>query len=128
MNPYLMALTAQHPTIREIWLIGSRADGTSGPSSDWDFLVFGTAHTLRKLRSESAFDRADTDLLIVYDGDRFESPWPKGPMLKQGSLTSWKWTQTGDDTATYLATKPPLADGEMPCRKIAPATRAWRRA
>jgi predicted nucleotidyltransferase len=37
---YVAELTATYPGIREVWLLGSRANGTATEASDWDYLVF----------------------------------------------------------------------------------------
>lgn len=59
----------------EIWLIGSRANPTADPPNDWDFLIFGSRQLLDALSREVEIDGLDP--LIVYDGDAFESPWPR---------------------------------------------------
>ena len=43
MDPVIHALVAEigraAPGLREIWLIGSRANGTAAPASDCDFIA-----------------------------------------------------------------------------------------
>jgi hypothetical protein len=91
----------------DVWLIGSRANPTNEQPNDWDFVVFGSAKLLEQLRSAKPIP--DLDLLIVVDGENFEGPWPRATdgVIKHGSLTTWKWTQTGSDSATYKGTKLP---------------------
>lgn len=108
---YIAKLLATYPSIREIWLIGSRAEGSVKASSDWDYLAFGNQSILRALAKDGKSNQPDIDLLIVYDGDNFEKPWPDGDKQKRGSLTSWEWTPTSATTATYRATKARENDG-----------------
>jgi predicted nucleotidyltransferase len=91
----------------ETWLFGSQVNATAKPSSDWDLLVFGTEELLSVLANEIPVD--DVDLLIVYDGDRFASPWNRtdNGSLKSGSLTEWKWKLINDEEAVYEGTKWP---------------------
>ena len=89
----------------EVWLIGSRANPRDRPPKDWDFLVFGDERLLGELRERPLIQ--DLDLLVVFDGDEFESPWvrPTDGAKKTGSLSGWQWRRIGQDDATYRATK-----------------------
>jgi hypothetical protein len=89
----------------EVWLIGSRANQTSTEASDWDLLVFGSQQLLESLAREAPI--AGVDLLVVFDGEQFKSPWPRPEdgHFKCGSLTRWKWTKLSDDAATYEGSK-----------------------
>ena len=108
---YLRMLIAAAPSIREVWLIGSRADHTARPNSDWDYLVFGTRLTLQALQSTPALKRQDVDVLVVYDGDAFEEPWGTDDHLKRGALSRWEWAMLGPERAMYRGTKPRDSDG-----------------
>ena len=111
---YLNSLVSTHPAISACWLIGSRANRIHSPISDWDFIVFADPETLRALRHSREFDRPDVDLLVVYDGEHFESPppHPSDPQEhKKGALKSWQWQADGN-CATYRSIKP---SGEI-CR------------
>jgi len=101
----LSELVEAHPSIREIWLLGSRAAGTQKADSDWDFFVFADRETFEALASQPRFNRPNVDLLVVYDDDNFRKPWPDGDRVKKGALSGWAWKATGDN-ATYRATKP----------------------
>lgn len=85
-----------------VWLIGSRANGTSTPSSDWDFLVFGSEGTLARLRNSTALQRDGTDLLVVTNNNEFEGTWGTA---KTGSLLQWEWRQLSEAEAEYMAAK-----------------------
>jgi predicted nucleotidyltransferase len=90
-----------------VWLLGSRANGTSTPGSDWDLLVFGDLELAKELAQISPVDLVD--LLVVIDRDRFLSPWNKTieGLVKSGSLSSWEWSQVDSQSATYSGTKWP---------------------
>jgi predicted nucleotidyltransferase len=107
VEAYIAQLRGLCPEISAIWHIGSRADGTAKAESDWDLLVFGTGAVLSRLRQSAYLDRKEFDVLVVFDDDKFERPWPGKP--GNGSLSEWEWTPTSDTTATYCATKPTYA-------------------
>jgi len=90
----------------EVWLIGSRANPHPEPPNDWDFLAFGSAQLLKELSEEPAV--AGVDLMIVHDGERFRSPWPRPDgLVKWGELASWQWQRLNQSTAQYRGTKGP---------------------
>lgn len=107
---YVRQLVMSYPTIKEVWLIGSRADGSAQPNSDWDYLVIADQGTLETLSAELEFNLPNVDLLVVYDGDNFRKPWPDGDREKHGSLSGWDWSQTSESEAVYRATKPHSTD------------------
>ena len=102
---HIAMLANRYPQIEEVWLIGSRAEGPERPSSDWDYLIFANERLINSLRQKPELNRNDVDLLVVYDGDRFKSPWRDGTRVKSGSLSEWDWKVVGEDDATYRATK-----------------------
>lgn len=91
------------PGLVEVWLIGSRANGSATPSSDWDFVAVGRPETLAYLREAEDLHCSDVDFLVVTDGDSFESAWGERP--KAGSLKGWNWKQTAETGAVYSQTK-----------------------
>ena len=103
---YISSLARAYPTIKTVWLIGSRADDSASASSDWDYIVVADWHTLNALSGDTAFNDTAIDLLVVYDGDNFRKPWPDGDRLKTGSLSGWGWRQVSETEATYRAAKP----------------------
>jgi predicted nucleotidyltransferase len=94
-------------TGHEVWLIGSRANGTARTNSDWDVLIFGNKALLDALAMEEPLD--NVDILVVHDGDAFQSPWNKTKegVLKSGSLSGWEWQPKSETEATYSGTKWP---------------------
>lgn len=103
---YVKGLVVSHPAIAEVWLIGSRADGSAQPNSDWDYLIIADQGTLESLSAKPEFNDTKVDLLVVYDGDNFRKPWLDGDREKHGSLSGWDWNQTSESEAHYRATKP----------------------
>jgi hypothetical protein len=102
---FIDTLTRSYPAITEIWLIGSRANGTARSQSDWDYVVFADQTTLNAIRNNQNLADPLVDMMVVYDGNNFEKPWMDGDRIKKGSLLGWKWTQASDNSATYRATK-----------------------
>lgn len=105
-HPYVLKLVAAYPEVTEIWLIGSRAGGTAGIASDWDYLVFANQKVLRSLRQRKWFNSPEIDLLVVHDGNRFAKPWSDGPRTKAGSLADWDWQRTSS------------SEGNLSCNEI----------
>ena len=91
----------------DVWLIGSRVNPTATPPRDWDIVVFGNPELLEEIRARKPIN--DLDILIVVDGDHFESPWPRASdnVTKEGSLSNWKWRPTDIDSVVYEGTKWP---------------------
>jgi predicted nucleotidyltransferase len=128
MAAYIAALVGAYPAVKEIWLLGSRANGSHRPDSDWDFLVFANQRVLNSLTRNSRFKRPDVDLLVVYDGDKFCKPWrdPKKARKKRGSLSGWEWKSLSDE-ATYKATKESAEDEFYVDITKGRAVRVWPR-
>jgi hypothetical protein len=106
-DAYVDALVQAYPAIREVWLIGSRANGSAKPSSDWDYIAIADSATLKALSEDATFNSPEVDLLVVYDGDNFRKPWPDdGRDNKTGSLTGWDCQEISRTEASYLAAKP----------------------
>ena len=103
---YIAALTSAYPAIKEVWLIGSRADDSAKASSDWDYIAIADENTLRALSADVTLRDPAIDLLVVYDGDNFCKPWPDGDRQKRGSFSGWHWQRVSPVEATYKATKP----------------------
>ena len=99
---YVRDLKSEFPSITDVWLFGSRANGTTRDDSDWDFLVFSTSPIYEKIKNNAVFHRDDVDLLLVGKDGEFSKPFgqPKG-----GSLKRWKWNQVSVDLARYEGCK-----------------------
>lgn len=120
---YVAELVAAYPSIREVWLYGSRANGTAREKSDWDYLAFADAATLAALRRETRFDREGIDLMVVTDGVRFEQPWIDPGGKKEGTLApefgGMHWRKMSATEARYQATKPPAPGSSYGTRVFA---------
>ena len=131
ITAYLNRLVSAYPQIESIWLIGSRAQGTARQDSDWDFFVFATPEVLSALRSDESFRQSNVDLLIVTNGDSFESPWPHSEggeaIIKRGNLHNyhsnygslvlgWQWDRISDSEARYDGSKSTWK--YVPCRAL----------
>lgn len=99
---WVQSILGVTPGVTEIWLIGSRANDTFNPDSDWDFLAFANLSVLESLKVQTSIHRPDIDFLVLTDGENFQSAWGK---LKTGSLTRWNWCKVTDDFAHYLGSK-----------------------
>jgi len=103
VRAYVRKLTTAHRNVKEMWLLGSRANGTAKPTSDWDILAFADDPTFNALRDDTELHHSDVDLLVVRSADgRFEKPWGR---KKSGSLEKWQWNRLSETEATYRSTK-----------------------
>ncbi len=102
LQQFVSELVTNFPTISSIWLLGSRANATAKPLSDWDILVFADEQTFNNLKMNDFYHRGAVDLLVVTDGDNFKKPYGG---QKTGSLTKWKWKPTNNDEAQYEGIK-----------------------
>jgi len=119
---FLDRFVRNFPQVQEIWLFGSRADGTSSEASDWDLLVLsGDSLTAEAVAAANHFRRDDYALFIAR-GNEFRCPWPrsKDGAIESGNFQNWKWRWYGD-TAEYVSAKEnrPLSTGR--------AIRVWCR-
>lgn len=83
--------------------MGSRANGTARPDSDWDLLVFADERTFQCMRKNHRLRRVEIDCLVVRGGDEFCEPWGRRP--KHGDLREWGWTRMSESESEYVATK-----------------------
>ena len=102
-SSYVKAIAASTPCVQSIWLFGSRANGTSTTSSDYDILVFGNPLTFGTLRFNTELHRSNVDLLVVTDGNLFSNAW--GAKVKSGSLLRWEWKTTSEMQSCYVEHK-----------------------
>jgi hypothetical protein len=87
--------------IRAVWSVG-HADAAAAQER-CELLVFADRPTLQSLRKSARLQRADVDLLVVVDGDRFENAW--GERRLSGSLARWAWRQVSPELAYYDESK-----------------------
>ena len=70
---YLAQLTEAYSNITEVWLFGSRANGTAHSESDWDYLAFwdGKTALFDQLHTDRRFLQDDIDLLVLLTNGDF---------------------------------------------------------
>lgn len=99
---FIENMVVHFKTISEIWLLGSRANQTSHPNSDWDLLFFADWKTTIAIRKnidiKREVHRLNIDLLVVYDNNQFRAPWStidsRGKNIwKEGKLSEWKFSR-----------------------------------
>lgn len=101
--PYVSALVEKYPTIREVWLFGSQANGTATLDSDWDLLVFSESDIFELLKNDLTIQSEKIDLLVRFGQEaEAKKPWGEEKSL---NLEDWNWTVTGNGKATYRSSK-----------------------
>lgn len=108
--------------ISALWSIGHPALQEPDPLDHGDaLLAFADPATLERLRRADALHRADVQLFVVVDGERFESAW--GTQRLSGSLARWAWRQSSEFEAYYEEARWADAGRVMRVRKR--ALRLW---
>lgn len=102
ISTYIDKLVKKYPSILEIWLFGSRANGEANQNSDWDFLIFTDQITFNLLKNDKEFNLPNVDLLVNIDknGNCF-SPFNN----KKSNLIEWEWNLINSNEATYKSVK-----------------------
>jgi hypothetical protein len=130
---YIDRLVQAYPSIREIWLLGSRANGSERPDSDWDYLAFGDeARALNDLHNDSQFNDPDVDLLFLGPGlDEAMKPWPSADTWKKLGLGDApggiKWRIISETEACYIETKDRSPGSFEVDQRVAKAKLVYRR-
>jgi len=99
ISAFAARLFARCLDIRSVWSIECPERNSSPDSPCYELLVFADARTLEQLRKCDDLHRADIEVLVVTDGDRFENVW--GPRKLSGSLVRWAWREVSPDQAYY---------------------------
>lgn len=99
ISAFAALLFARCLDIRSVWSIECLDRDRSPDSPCYELLVFADERTLERLRKCDELRRADLEVLIVTDGDRFENVW--GPRKLSGSLGRWAWQQVSPDEAYF---------------------------
>jgi hypothetical protein len=95
---YLQRILLCCPSIRTVWSVGHEGSQRAAQPSG-DLLLFADPLTLHTLRKSDGLHRTDVQILVVFDGDRFESAF--GPQGISGSLARWAWHAAAHDVAYY---------------------------
>ena len=85
--------------VHAVWSMDRCPDQSRPALARHELLAFADAPTLQRLRKSEHLHRADIELLVVIDGDLFESAW--GPRKLSGSLARWAWRQISPHEAYY---------------------------
>ena len=94
VSAFLQHLFVHCLDVRAVWLLDA------APSHRrHELLIFADRPTLECLRAATGVRRADLDVLVVVDGDLFESAW--GLRKLSGSLARWAWRQVSEEEAYY---------------------------
>lgn len=101
LSAFLSRVLVRCLDIRAVW--SSEAAGSSLAAGSHQLIVFADRQTLLSLRKSGELHRADVELLVVFDGDRFENAW--GPQRLSGSLSRWAWRQVSDELAYFDESK-----------------------
>jgi hypothetical protein len=73
---YIERLVSAYPSIREVWLFGSRANNREREGSDWDYLVFGDDdRLLNSLHLDTQFNEPGIDLFFLAAPGIAMKPW-----------------------------------------------------
>lgn len=119
-------LLASFLDVRAVWRIGLDPDAAAPGAERVTMLVFADAATLQRLH-KSTPRVAGLDLLVVTDGDAFESAW--GLRSAPGSLGRCAWRQTSSSEAFYDESHwSDGADGGTVVRVRRKAVLVWRAA
>lgn len=95
----LEGLLASFLDIRAVWRIGLDPDSAEAAPARLTLLVFADAPTLQRLHKYKEPRLAGMELLVVTDGDVFESAW--GSRRLSGSLARCAWRQHTVSEAFY---------------------------
>jgi hypothetical protein len=130
---YLRQVVGQYPRVQSIWLIGSRANDTCREESKWDLLAFADKDTFEQMKQDASLKRGDVILLVVYDSNNFEEPWPDveggRPIRSRCGLLNgprpqgWGWREVSDIEAVYEGTR--LSAEGVQERTYQKAVRIW---
>ena len=82
-------------SVHKIWLVGSQANGTASPTSDWDLLVFSD-------REPNVREERCSNVDVIWKG-------PSQTQREGGSIqidfTKFQWAEKDDGTADYVGHK-----------------------
>jgi hypothetical protein len=107
--------------IQTVWSLGHDGLAEQAAEQSRELLIFADRLSLHTLRKADRLHRADVQVLVVVDGDEFESAW--GPRKISGSLARWAWRQVTQDVAYYDESR-----WAEPAEGIAAVTRVRRKA
>ena len=131
---YFDGLVTEFQQIREIWLLGARANNCARDDSDWDILLFADSTVLQSLQENEKYKQSSqnlkVDLLVLYNKDNFEAPWLSlnwrrtRQILKKGTLSEWEFkpNRNNSNIGHYKGTHAPTLSSKR-CKMY----RIWTR-
>lgn len=97
---YVDTLRKRYRSLDEVWVLDSHVNEPADAAAEWDLLVFGDTEALQAIRSDPSLHRDDVNLMIVFDGSRFEKAWgDPGPR----SLADIEWRREAPYSASYTS-------------------------
>src|SRR2546421_12909305 len=99
ITAFVSSLLASCLDIHAVWSMDRCPAESAAAPRRHELLAFADAATLARLRKSEHLHRADVELLVVVDGDLFESAW--GPRKLSGSLARWAWRQISPHESYY---------------------------
>lgn len=99
VSKILRKLTSE-PSALSIWFIGSRANGTDRPDSDWDFILFVNDEICEKKTRHK-----NVDIIRVDKNGQYLLEGQKSNMV--GSFNTWKWREESPILSSYTVRKTP---------------------
>jgi hypothetical protein len=103
LSDFLSRVLVRGLDIRAVWSVGNADVAVPTGDRGYELLAFADRRTLDNLRRSDHLHRADVELLVVIDGDRFENAW--GQRRLSGSLARWAWRQVSPELAYYDESK-----------------------
>jgi hypothetical protein len=94
LSAFLSRLLVGCLDIQSVWMLDATAGDASGGH---ELLIFADHAGLRRLRACDDLRDAGVEMLVVVDGDAFESAWGSA----SGSLGRWAWRQISPEIAYY---------------------------
>lgn len=107
---FMHRLLRQGMDIQAIWSVGHNADNEPRGSGAAELLVFADRRTLEQLRKRDDLHEPGVAILVVIDGDLFETAW--GAHRHSGSLARWAWREVAPGQVYYDESRWAAGPGE----------------
>jgi hypothetical protein len=85
--------------IRSVWSLDHDPGKAWTAKDGHRLLAFADPRTLERLRKCDHLHSSDVELMVVLDGDAFETAW--GSRRSCGSLARWAWREVSGNEAYY---------------------------
>lgn len=108
-NAFISCLLVSSLDIRSLWALDQCPGGKASQRGRLRLLAFADVATLLSLRKQENLHRTNVDLLVVTDGEGFETAW--GRLTLSGSLARLAWRQVSAHEAYYDEARWAARDG-----------------